>query len=99
MSFLVIPQKKTKETDENLQFEEAIEKLESIIERMESEQIPLEELLKDYEEGTKLLKLCRDRIDGARQKIDKINKELTDGSVILESLDEGGISNDEETDN
>ncbi|MDP6859006.1 MAG: exodeoxyribonuclease VII small subunit [Verrucomicrobiales bacterium] len=94
-----MPQKKTKETDENLQFEEAIEKLESIIERMESEQIPLEELLKDYEEGTKLLKLCRDRIDGARQKIDKINKELTDGSVILESLDEGGISNDEETDN
>ncbi len=94
-----MPQKKTKGTEENLQFEEAIEKLESIIERMESEQIPLEELLKDYEEGTKLLKLCRDRIDGARQKIDKINKELTDGSVILESLDEGGISNDEETDN
>ena len=93
-----MPQKNTKGTDENLQFEEAIEKLESIIERMESEQIPLEELLKDYEEGTKLLKLCRDRIDGARQKVDKINKELTNGSVILESLDEGGISSDEEAD-
>lgn len=93
-----MPPKNTKGTDGNLQFEEAIEKLESIIERMESEQIPLEELLKDYEEGTKLLKLCRDRIDGARQKVDKINKELTNGSVILESLDEGGISSDEEAD-
>jgi len=93
-----MPQKKTKGTDENLQFEEAIEKLESIIERIESEQIPLEELLKDYEEGTKLLKLCRNRIDGARQKVDKINKELTNGSVILESLDEGAISSDEEAD-
>ena len=93
-----MPPQNTKGTDENLQFEEAIEKLESIIERMESEQIPLEELLKDYEEGTKLLKLCRDRIDGARQKVDKINKELTNGSVILESLDEGGISSDEEAD-
>jgi exodeoxyribonuclease VII small subunit len=93
-----MPQKKTKGTDENLQFEEAIEKLESIIERIESEQIPLEELLKDYEEGTKLLKLCRDRIDGARQKVDKINKELTNGSVTLESLDENAISSDEETD-
>ncbi|MDC0047899.1 exodeoxyribonuclease VII small subunit [Verrucomicrobia bacterium] len=93
-----MPPKNTKGTDGNLQFEEAIEKLESIIERMESEQIPLEELLKDYEEGTKLLKLCRDRIDGARQKVDKINKELTNGSVILESLDEGGISRDEEAD-
>ncbi|MFL2480635.1 MAG: exodeoxyribonuclease VII small subunit [Verrucomicrobiales bacterium] len=91
-------QKKTKGTDENLQFEEAIEKLESIIERMESEQIPLEELLKDYEEGTKLLKLCRDRIDGARQKVEKINKELTNGSVILESLEGDGISSDEKTD-
>lgn len=93
-----MPQKKTKGTDENLQFEEAIEKLESIIERMESERIPLEELLKDYEEGTKLLKLCRNRIEGARQKVDKINKELTNGSVILESLDEGDISGDEEVD-
>ena len=91
-------QKKTQGTDENLQFEEAIEKLESIIERMESEQIPLEELLKDYEEGTNLLKLCRDRIDGARQKVEKINKELTNGSVILESLEGDGISSDEKTD-
>ena len=93
-----MPSSQKKGTEENLQFEEAIEKLESIIERMESEQIPLEELLKDYEEGTKLLKLCRDRIDGARQKVEKINKELTNGSVILESLEGDGISSDEKTD-
>ncbi len=94
-----MPPSQKKETEENLQFEEAIERLESIIERMESEQIPLQELLKDYEEGTKLLKLCRDRIDGARQKVDKINKELTNGSVMLESLEDDGISSNEETDN
>ena len=39
-----MPPSQKKETEENLQFEEAIEKLESIIERMESEQIPLQEL-------------------------------------------------------
>jgi exodeoxyribonuclease VII small subunit len=94
-----MPSSQKKGTEENLQFEEAIEKLESIIERMESEQIPLQELLKDYEEGTKLLKLCRTRIDGARQKVDKINKELTNGSVMLESLEDDGISSDEETNN
>jgi exodeoxyribonuclease VII small subunit len=94
-----MPPSQKKGTEENLQFEEAIEKLESIIERMESEQIPLQELLKDYEEGTKLLKLCRTRIDGARQKVDKINKELTNGSVMLESLEDDGISSDEETNN
>ena len=94
-----MPSSQKKGTEENLQFEEAIEKLESIIERMESEQIPLQDLLKDYEEGTKLLKLCRTRIDGARQKVDKINKELTNGSVMLESLEDDGISSDEETNN
>ena len=94
-----MPPSQKKGTEENLQFEEAIEKLESINERMESEQIPLQELLKDYEEGTKLLKLCRDRIDRARQKVDKINKELTNGSVMLESLEDDGISSNEETDN
>ena len=92
-----MPSNQKKETEENLQFEEAIEKLESIIERMESEQIPLEELLRDYEKGTKLLKLCRDRINGARQKVDKINKELTNGAEMLESLEENGISSNEET--
>ena len=94
-----MPSSQKKGTEENLQFEEAIEKLESIIERMESEQIPLQDLLKDYEEGTKLLKLCWTRIDGARQKVDKINKELTNGSVMLESLEDDGISSDEETNN
>ena len=71
-----MPQKNKKESPQSLLFEEGIERLEAIIERMESERIPLDELMKDYEEGTKLLSLCRNHIDGARQKVEKINKEI-----------------------
>jgi len=65
-----------------------MESLENIIERMETERIPLDDLLKDYEEGTKLLKLCRDRIETARARIDQINKELGSGEGCLTPLDE-----------
>ena len=44
---------------QELRFEEAMENLESIIDRMETERIPLDDLLKEYEEGTKLLKLWK----------------------------------------
>lgn len=73
---------------EELRFEEAMESLENIIERMETERIPLDDLLKDYEEGTKLLKLCRERIESARARIDQINKELGSGESCLTPIDE-----------
>ncbi len=65
-----------------------MENLETIIERMETERIPLDDLLKDYEEGTQLLKQCRQRIETARSKIDQINKELGSGENCLTPLEE-----------
>ena len=73
---------------QELRFEEAMENLESIIDRMETERIPLDDLLKEYEEGTKLLKLCRDRIENARARIDQINKDLGSAENCLSPLDE-----------
>jgi exodeoxyribonuclease VII small subunit len=73
---------------QELRFEEAMENLESIIDRMETERIPLDDLLKEYEEGTKLLKLCRDRIEHARARIDQINKDLGSADNCLSPLDE-----------
>ena len=73
---------------QELRFEEAMENLESIIDRMETERIPLDDLLKEYEEGTKLLKLCRDRIENARARIDQINKDLGSAENCLSPFDE-----------
>ena len=47
---------------------------------------------------TKVQKKFDERLKKEKKKVDKINKELTNGSVTLESLDEDAISSDEETD-
>ena len=45
--------------DKSENAEEALKKLESIVETMESGDLPLETLLARYEEGTKLSQICR----------------------------------------
>ncbi len=83
-----MPRNSKNSKKQELRFEEAMENLETIISRMETERIPLDDLLKDYEEGTQLLKLCRERIETARARIDQINKELGSGENCLTPFDE-----------
>ena len=58
----------------NVPFEEALKKLESIVETMESEDLPLETLLARYEEGTKLAGLCQAKLAEAELKIQQLEK-------------------------
>ncbi len=50
-------------------FETAIEQLESITDQIESGQIGLEESLKQYEQGMKLIQQCRSILDAAEKRI------------------------------
>jgi len=59
---------------ETLPFEEALKKLEAIVEAMESEELPLETLLTKYEEGTRLAKICQDKLADAEVKIQQLEK-------------------------
>ena len=59
---------------ENLPFEEALKKLEGIVEAMESEELPLESLLAKYEEGTGLARICQNKLAEAELKIQKLEK-------------------------
>src|SRR5256885_16479631 len=56
-------------------FETAMERLEKIVEEMESEKLLLEDLLVRYEEGMKLVKVCQDRLAHAEQKIQIITRD------------------------
>ncbi|MGA2445777.1 MAG: exodeoxyribonuclease VII small subunit [Opitutaceae bacterium] len=58
-----------------LTFEAALGKLESIVESMESGQVPLAELLAKFEEGSKLLKVCEARLKDAEMKIEQLKKQ------------------------
>jgi exodeoxyribonuclease VII small subunit len=61
---------------ENLSFEEAIESLDSIVASLEGERLPLEEMVGSYERGMKLLRVCRNRIETARQRVELITADL-----------------------
>ena len=62
---------KKKSTDES--YEEALTKLESIIEDMEDGSIPLADLVSQFEEGAKLLKICQNKLKEAELKINKLD--------------------------
>ncbi|HTR43736.1 MAG TPA: exodeoxyribonuclease VII small subunit [Pseudomonadales bacterium] len=57
-----------------LPFEEALKKLEGIVEAMESDDLPLETLLAKYEEGSKLVMICREKLSDAELKIQQLEK-------------------------
>lgn len=60
--------------DAKLSFESALTKLESIVESMESGDVPLAELLAKFEEGNRLLKVCETRLKDAELKIEQLKK-------------------------
>jgi len=70
-----------------LPFEDALKKLESLVEAMESEDLPLEALLAKYEEGTRLVKICQEKLAEAELKIRQLEKNAA-GEMKLKPLGE-----------
>ena len=58
----------------NPPFEEALQKLETVVEAMESDDLPLETLLAKYEEGAKLVRICQEKLAEAELKIQQLEK-------------------------
>jgi exodeoxyribonuclease VII small subunit len=73
--------------------EEALEKLESIVETMESGDMPLETLLTQFEEGTRLLQLCQNRLEEAEIKICQLEKNAA-GEAVLKPMKETVAENE-----
>lgn len=57
------------ESEQNVTFEEAYQKLEKIVTRMEKESLDLESALKAFEEGKKTAEQCRKMLDDAELKL------------------------------
>ena len=57
-------------------FETAIQELDSIVERMESGQLSLEESLNLFEKGVKLTRSCQKTLSEAEKKIEKLMQEV-----------------------
>ena len=72
------------EKDNDLSFEDALSRLEEIIHRMESGDSPLESLVKNYQSGVKLLKICRSKIELAEMKIKEVTEQ--DGKLTTKDF-------------
>ncbi len=65
-------------TQETLSFEQAFERLEQILEKMNNGKISLEESLKLFEEAEKLIRSCNNRLVTSEQKIEMLVKQRSE---------------------
>ena len=63
-------------------FEQAMKRLEAIVEQMESGELSLEDLIVRYEEGMKLVKVCQERLASAEQRIEIITRNSAGKPVV-----------------
>jgi len=71
-----------------LKFEEALHKLEAVVQRLESGELPLEESLRLFEEGVHLTKVCTRRLEEAERRITILLKNER-GEIVETPFDEG----------
>ncbi|NRD80703.1 exodeoxyribonuclease VII small subunit [Bacillus sp. BRMEA1] len=72
--------------DQKISFEEAMTKLEQIVEKLEEGDVPLEEAIKYYKEGMELSKLCHDKLKNVEEQLTQIITE--DGRTESFTLNE-----------
>ena len=79
-------------------FEQALKRLETLVEQLEDGEIPLEQSLKTYAEGTALVKLCLARLENAETMIRELNEDAEGFHLTPSDLDddEGGGPGDDQ---
>lgn len=70
-----------------MKFEEALKKLEKIVDDLEGGNLALDDSLAKYEEGIRLSKMCAKKLEIAKKKVEILLKS-EDGSVELKVFDE-----------
>ncbi len=73
------------ETVKNLSFEEAFSELESILQKMNEGEVPLEKLVELFEKGNSLLGYCQAKLEEAEKKIEILLK-TKEGHLSLNEL-------------
>ena len=69
-----------------MNFEKALEKLETLVTEMESSDLSLEKMMSHFEEGSQLVKYCEGKLNEVEQKIEVLVKKGEE--LKTESFDE-----------
>lgn len=67
-------------------FEQALARIEQIVRSLEGGNVPLEDLIKLFDEGTGLVKLCTERLDKAEEKVRLL--QMKDGVLTEEEFNQ-----------
>ena len=76
-------------------FEESLSQLESIVEALESGELPLEKAIKTFEEGVRLSRFCFEKLDETEKKINLLLKDQ-DGTIREKTFFESDDSPEED---
>ena len=77
------------------EFEKAFQNLEKIVQRLESEELPLDESLQLFEEGIKLSRFCHQRLEEVEKKIELILADAK-GQPVTEPFEEEELPDEED---
>jgi exodeoxyribonuclease VII small subunit len=86
---------KAKTAAPELNFEKAMDRLEAIVEQMETGKLPLEDLIVRYEEGMNLVKVCQERLTKTEQKIEIIARNNAGKPIVKDFEPAAESSNDD----
>lgn len=77
------------------EFEKSFQQLEKIVQRLEAEELPLDESLQLFEEGIRLSRFCHQRLEEVEKKIELILADAK-GQPVTEPFDEEEAAEEDE---
>ena len=66
---------------QDLSFEESLEKLEEIVKKLETGEVPLDDLIEEFKNAMDLVKVCNEKLNSAEEAIAKI---VQDNGELIE---------------
>lgn len=69
---------------DNIQFEDSLQKLEDLVEQLESGELGLDESLKLFEQGVTLYKNCKEKLSTTEKKLSLLTEQMKEESMDLE---------------
>jgi len=79
----------------DLSFEQALQRLQAIVQELEQGELGLDKALERYEEGVRLLRRCHDALEKAERKIELLSGVDAEGRPISAPLDDASVPLDQ----
>lgn len=61
-----------KKSSKNIKFEEALAELESVVDKLQNGDLPLEDAIEEFQRGTELSKICLEKLNAAKASVQKL---------------------------